>query len=86
MVVAAALKLGPLVFVRPGELRGAEWKEFDLDSEEPELAHPGRAYEDERATHRTSLEASEGDSDGAAYTRQRWTTRVSLAAIEQTAY
>src|SRR4051794_36473516 len=28
-VVAAALKLAPLVFVRPGELRGAEWKEFD---------------------------------------------------------
>jgi integrase len=27
----AALKLAPLVFVRPGELRGAEWAEFDLD-------------------------------------------------------
>lgn len=26
----AALKLAPLVFVRPGELRGAEWSEFDL--------------------------------------------------------
>jgi integrase len=26
----AALKLAPLVFVRPGELRGAEWAEFDL--------------------------------------------------------
>jgi integrase len=24
------LKLAPLVFVRPGELRGAEWREFDL--------------------------------------------------------
>lgn len=28
----AALKLAPLVFVRPGELRTAEWSEFDLDS------------------------------------------------------
>ena len=28
--VSAALKLAPLVFVRPGELRGAEWEEFDL--------------------------------------------------------
>jgi integrase len=28
----AALKLIPLVFVRPGELRAAEWTEFDLDS------------------------------------------------------
>jgi integrase len=30
-VTHAALKLAPLVFVRPGELRGAEWSEFDLD-------------------------------------------------------
>jgi integrase len=29
-VTFAALKLAPLVFVRPGELRGAEWSEFDL--------------------------------------------------------
>nr|WP_255481412.1 site-specific integrase [Rhodanobacter sp. ANJX3] len=27
-----ALKLAPLVFVRPGELRKTEWREFDLDS------------------------------------------------------
>jgi len=30
----AALKLAPLVFVRPGELRKAEWAEFDLDAAE----------------------------------------------------
>jgi integrase len=29
-VTALALKLAPLVFVRPGELRAAEWSEFDL--------------------------------------------------------
>ncbi len=29
-VTALALKLAPLVFVRPGELRTAEWSEFDL--------------------------------------------------------
>lgn len=29
--VACALKLAPLVFTRPGELRKAEWSEFDLD-------------------------------------------------------
>jgi integrase len=28
----AALKLSPLVFVRPGELRTAEWAEVDLDA------------------------------------------------------
>lgn len=30
-VTLAALKLAPLVFVRPGELRQAQWSEFDLD-------------------------------------------------------
>ena len=30
----AALKLSPLVFVRPGELRTAEWKEIDLQAAE----------------------------------------------------
>ncbi len=30
----AALKLSPLVFVRPGELRTAEWTEIDLDGAE----------------------------------------------------
>ncbi len=29
---AAALKLSPLVFLRPGELRSAEWSEIDLDA------------------------------------------------------
>jgi integrase len=29
-----ALQLAPLVFLRPGELRHAEWKEFDLDKSE----------------------------------------------------
>jgi hypothetical protein len=30
----AALRLAPLVFVRPGELRHAEWKEVDFDKAE----------------------------------------------------
>jgi integrase len=32
--VICALRLAPLVFVRPGELRKAEWKDFDLDAAE----------------------------------------------------
>jgi integrase len=35
LVVRCALRLAPLVFVRPGELRRAEWNEFDLNSAEP---------------------------------------------------
>ncbi|HEX2237137.1 MAG TPA: integrase arm-type DNA-binding domain-containing protein [Gammaproteobacteria bacterium] len=33
-VTRCALKLAPLVFVRPGELRQAEWREFDLEAAE----------------------------------------------------
>jgi integrase len=33
-ITRAALQLAPLVFVRPGELRKAEWTEFDLDAAE----------------------------------------------------
>jgi integrase len=32
IVVRSALKLAPLLFVRPGELRKAEWSEFNLDA------------------------------------------------------
>ena len=45
---AAALKLAPLTFVRPGELRGAEWREFDLEAAEwripPERMKMGEAH------------------------------------------
>lgn len=34
LVTKCALKLAPLVFVRPGELRKAEWSEFNLESAE----------------------------------------------------
>jgi len=37
---AYALKLAPLVFVRPGELRAAEWSEFHLDGKEPQWRIP----------------------------------------------
>jgi integrase len=33
-ITKCALRLAPLVFVRPGELRQAEWAEFDLDAAE----------------------------------------------------
>ena len=36
--VEAAFRLAPLVFVRPGELRGAEWTEIDLDAAEWRIA------------------------------------------------
>jgi integrase len=36
--VQAALKLAPLLFVRPGELRGAAWTELDLEAAEWRIA------------------------------------------------
>ncbi len=33
-IVASALRLAPLVFVRPGELRAARWEDFDLVASE----------------------------------------------------
>jgi integrase len=38
---AAALRLAPYVFLRPGELRAAEWSEFDLD----EVDQYGRGHQ-----------------------------------------
>jgi integrase len=34
LIVRAALRIAPYVFVRPGELRQAEWKDFNLDAAE----------------------------------------------------
>jgi integrase len=48
-----AMKLAPLVFVRPGELRAARWDEFDLDAKEPEWRIP--------ATNRVRLHQGAGD-------------------------
>jgi integrase len=38
--VACALRLAPLWFCRPGEVRLAEWSHFDLDSESPTYSVP----------------------------------------------
>lgn len=40
VVVRAALRMAPYVFVRPGELRRAEWSEFSLDGKAPEWRIP----------------------------------------------
>lgn len=38
--VACALKLAPLWFCRPGEIRMAEWSQINLDSEDPQYVVP----------------------------------------------
>jgi len=54
IVTAYALKLAPLVFVRPGELRHAEWTEFDLDGHEPQWRIPAEKMK-MRAQHLVPL-------------------------------
>jgi integrase len=41
-VVACALRLAPHLFVRPGELRRAQWSEFDLDAKEAQWRIPSK--------------------------------------------
>ena len=40
LVTRCALRLTPLLFVRPGELRRAEWTEFDLEGAHPQWSIP----------------------------------------------
>jgi len=42
LVTRAALRLSALFFVRPGELRHAEWAEFDLDGAHPQWSIPAK--------------------------------------------
>lgn len=46
--VEYALKLAPYVFVRPGELRAAKWREFTLDGKAPEWRIPAERMKMER--------------------------------------
>jgi integrase len=67
----AALKLAPLVFVRPGELRKAEWAEFDLEHAEWRIP---AAKMKMRRLHRTPLskQALAIIRDLQAFSRGRW--------------
>ena len=52
-VVRCAMQLAPLVSVRPGELRQAEWSEIDFQAEQWE--HPRRKDEDEASAYCTPI-------------------------------
>jgi integrase len=56
----AALKLAPLVFVRAGELRKAEWSELDLDGGEWRI--PAHKNEVTGTAHRAACEANRRNS------------------------
>jgi integrase len=55
-VVSCALRLAPLVFVRPGELRHAEWSEIDLDAGEWNIPYAKmKATRPEKAKRKNDL-------------------------------
>jgi len=47
--VFTALRMAPFVFVRPGELRAAEWVEFDLESDAPSWTIPAERMKGRRS-------------------------------------
>jgi integrase len=53
-ITLAALRLAPLVFLRPGELRQAEWVEFYFEGERPEWRLPSHKMK-MRRPHRVPL-------------------------------
>jgi integrase len=55
---ASALKLAPMFFSRPGELRAAEWTEFDLDSDFPAWTIPASRRKLKRAQKENPLTPS----------------------------
>ena len=61
---SAALELLALTFVRPGELRAAEWAEFDVDAAVWEI--PRRPNEDAQAPSGPARPARAGHSQGAS--------------------
>src|SRR5206468_12827001 len=53
----AALRVAPYVFVRPTELRAAEWSEITLGGEKPEWRIPAERMRCERNTSFRSLDS-----------------------------
>jgi len=71
-VVLAALRLAPLVFVRPGELRQAEWSEIDLDAEDgPRWSIPRREDEMRPRSYRAAVHTGRGDRHGPFFPDRR---------------
>lgn len=54
--VAYALRLAPLVFMRPGNMHGAEWQEINVEAADWRI--PPRLNEDENAACGTPLDPS----------------------------
>ena len=57
----AALKLAPLLFVRPGELRTAEWAEIDLDAAEWRIPDADLLEAQSEPLHRAAAEVLHKD-------------------------
>jgi len=83
-ITAIALRLSPHLFVRPGELRSAEWTEFDTQGQVWSL--PGREDEDAAAASGAAL------ASGARYARRsprfdgRWAISLPVVPLTEAVY
>jgi hypothetical protein len=75
-ITNAALRLSPLVFVRPGELRHAEWAEFDLSGSG--LAYLVRKDENASCAPSPSFSTSARYSARLAVDEWRWALSVPI--------
>ena len=60
-VVKCALQLAPLLFVRPGELRAAEWSEIDLDNAEWNIPAIKMKMKSDHLVHSVGVTVMSGD-------------------------
>ena len=76
VTTAAALKLAAILFVRPGELRNAEWIEFDLEFRRME--NSGRENKDAEGSSGTFVAASSRNIERASGRHGEWSLPVSF--------
>ncbi len=83
---AAALKLMPLLFVRPGEMRCAEWSEIDLEKsclDNPRSPHEG---EEQWTSSSAAVAASVGDNQKPQTDHWQRTAPVSVSPHDEKPY
>jgi len=84
IVVQCALKLAPIFFVRPGELRQAEWSEIDLENAQWNI--PAKKDEDERTSYCSTIRTGFEDSGRTETINREWSILVPIRSIFRSSY
>ena len=83
VIVCAALKIAPYVFVRPGKLRRAEWSEFNLEKKEWRIPAEKMKL---RQIHIVPLASGHIYPERITAIHRGWAVSVSFVAGQQRAY